>query len=129
MSLFDELHRRNVIRVIVAYLAAAWLVIQVADTVFPALDLPQSALTILIIVVGIGFVPVTVISWAFDLTPDGLKRDADIAEGPQTRRQLDRVIIVVLARVKRLTEVRLALAERLRGVRFGSCPERKLYPA
>ena len=101
MSLFTELSRRNVIRVIVAYLAGAWLLIQVADTVFPAYGLPPGALTALITVLVIGLVPVAIVSWVFELTPDGLKRDADVAPGaaaaPGRTRRLDRIIIVVLA--------------------------------
>lgn len=74
-----------------AYLAGAWLLIQIADTVFPALGLPESALTILIIVVAIGLVPAFVASWAFELTPGGLKRDEDVTPAesiaPQVRRR------------------------------------------
>ncbi len=101
MSLFAELKRRNVLRVLIAYLAGAWLLIQIADVVLPRLGVPDRALTILIIVVAIGFVPAVVISWAFEWTPDGLKRDAEVAPGesiaPQTGKTLDRVIMVVLA--------------------------------
>ena len=101
MSLFVELKRRNVIRVLVAYLAGAWLLIQVADTVFPAYGLPPGALTALITLLLIGLVPVTVVSWVFEWTPEGLKRDADVAPGakgvPGAARRLDRIIMVVLA--------------------------------
>ena len=101
MSLFVELKRRNVIRVLVAYLAGAWLLIQVADTVFPAYGLPPGALTALITLLVIGLVPVTVVSWVFEWTPEGLKRDADVAPGttgvPGAARRLDRIIMVVLA--------------------------------
>jgi TolB-like protein len=101
VSLFVELKRRNVIRVLVAYLAGAWLLIQVADTVFPAYGLPPGALTALITLLVIGLVPVTVVSWVFEWTPEGLKRDADVAPGakgvPGAARRLDRIIMVVLA--------------------------------
>jgi TolB-like protein len=101
VSLFVELKRRNVIRVLVAYLAGAWLLIQVADTVFPAYGLPPGALTALISLLVIGLVPVTVVSWVFEWTPEGLKRDADVAPGakgvPGAARRLDRIIMVVLA--------------------------------
>ena len=101
MSLFVELKRRNVIRVLVAYLAGAWLLIQVADTVFPAYGLPPGALTALITLLLIGLAPVTVVSWVFEWTPEGLKRDADVAPGakgvPGAARRLDRIIMVVLA--------------------------------
>jgi TolB-like protein len=101
VSLFAELKRRNVIRVVLAYLAGAWLLIQIADTVFPAYGLPESALPILITVLAIGLIPAVIVSWAFELTPAGLRRDTDIASGesiaPNTGKKLDRIIMVVLA--------------------------------
>lgn len=101
MSLFAELKRRNVVRVVLAYLAGAWLLIQVADTVFPAFGLPESSLAILITLLVIGLIPAVVVSWAFQLTPEGLRRDAEIAPSesiaPRTGRKLDRVIMLVLA--------------------------------
>ncbi len=101
MSLFAELKRRNVIRVAAAYLAGSWLLIQIADTVFPAYGLPDSALSVLITILAVGLLPAIFISWAFEWTPQGLRRDADVAPGesvaPQTAKRLDRAIIVVLA--------------------------------
>ncbi len=101
MSFLAELKRRNVIRVLIAYLAAAWFLIQIADTVVPAYGLPDALVGILITVLAIGLIPVVIISWAFEWTPAGLRRDADVAPGesiaPQTGRKLDRIIIVVLA--------------------------------
>jgi len=101
LSLYAELKRRNVIRVAVAYLAGAWLLIQVADTVFPAYGLPPSALTALITLLATGLVPVAVLAWVFEWTPEGLKRDTDVAPGDSvsgvSARRLDRIIMVVLA--------------------------------
>ncbi len=101
MSFLAELKRRNVIRVLIAYLAAAWFLIQIADTVVPAYGLPDAAVGILITILAIGLIPVLIISWAFEWTPAGLRRDADVAPGesvaPQTGKTLDRVIMVVLA--------------------------------
>lgn len=100
MSLFAELKRRNVIRVVAAYVAGAWLLIQVADTVFDAFGLPASAMSILITVLAIGLLPVAAASWAFELTPEGLKRDADVAQTGSapaaSGKRLDRIIIAVL---------------------------------
>ena len=101
MSLLAELKRRNVLRVLIAYLAGAWLLIQIADVVLPRLGVPDQVLTILIIVVAIGFVPAVVVSWAFEWTPQGLKRDGEVESGTsiaqQTGRMLDRIIMVALA--------------------------------
>ncbi len=101
MLFLAELRRRNVIRVLIAYLAAAWFLIQIADTVVPAYGWPESVVGILITVLAVGLIPVVIISWAFEWTPEGLRRDADVAPGesiaPQTGRKIDRVIMVVLA--------------------------------
>ena len=101
MSLFEELKRRNVLRIGLAYLAASWLLIQVADTIFPAYDFPESALTSLITILGIGFVPALVLAWVFQFTAGGIKRDRD-ADSPvdtmaRESRLLDRIIMLVLA--------------------------------
>jgi len=100
MSLIAELKRRNVIRMAGLYLVGAWLLTQVASTVFPAFDVPGWALRALIIVLVIGFVPALIFAWAFELTPEGIKRDAEVKPeesiAPQTARRMDRMIIAVL---------------------------------
>ena len=101
MSLFDELKRRNVIRVGTAYVVAAWLIIQVVETVFLNLGLSQSAFRVVVLVLAIGFVPAIVFAWIFQVTPAGLERDrggpAAAPSSPSVVRWLDRAIIVVLA--------------------------------
>lgn len=80
-TFFEELRRRNVVKVAAAYAAAAWLVAQVAETVFPVFDLPDQLLRALFIALGIGF-PVTVIlAWIYDLTPEGIRRTDDLPAG------------------------------------------------
>lgn len=99
-SFFDELKRRNVVRVVGLYLVGAWLLIQVASTMLPAFDAPSWLLRGLIVTLAICFVPALILSWIFELTPQGLKRDEDVRPGepiaPQTARRMDRLIIVVL---------------------------------
>src|SRR5262249_31028556 len=99
--LIAELKRRNVIRMAGLYLVAAWLLVQVGSTLLPVFDAPAWAMKVLVSTLAIGFLPALIFSWVFELTPEGLKRDADVpaAEsiGPQTARRLDRAIIVVLA--------------------------------
>jgi len=93
-----ELKRRNVIRMAGLYLLGAWLVTQVAETLLPAFDVPTWVLRAIIIVLALGFVPALVFAWVFELTPDGLKRDAEVASAasiaPQTARRMDRLILV-----------------------------------
>src|SRR4029079_11572846 len=100
-QLLAELKRRNVIRMAGLYLVGAWLLTQVASTVFPAFDVPGWALRALIIVLMIGFVPALIFAWVFGLTPQGIKRDAEVKPeesiAPQTARRIDRMIIAVLA--------------------------------
>jgi TolB-like protein/Tfp pilus assembly protein PilF len=101
MSLITELRRRNVIRMAGLYLVGAWLLTQVAGTVLPMFGAPEWIARSVVLVLAIGFVPALVVAWVFELTPEGLKRDDDVAPGdsiaPQTARRMDRAIIAVLA--------------------------------
>jgi TolB-like protein len=100
MSLFAELKRRNVFRVAVAYIVVAWLLLQVGDTLAPALHLPDWVNSALAFFLILGFPLAIFFAWAFELTPEGLKlekeveRDTSIA--PVTGRKLDRAIIALL---------------------------------
>lgn len=101
MKLFNELKRRNVFRVAAAYAVSAWLIIQVVETIFPAFGYGTAAIRIFVILLAIGLVPTLVLSWIFELTPDGLKLDKDVRPGEsiadRTGKLLDRGILVVLA--------------------------------
>jgi adenylate cyclase len=78
VSFFNELKRRNVFRVAITYLAAAWLLTEVADTLFGAFGIPDWATRFIIIVLALGFLPALVFSWVYELTPEGLKREKDV---------------------------------------------------
>lgn len=97
---FSELKRRNVFRVGTAYLVVGWLLIEVSDTVFPRLGLPEWTVTLVVAVLLIGFPLALVISWVYELTPEGLKLDAEVPPEqsitPTTGRRLDRLILVGL---------------------------------
>jgi adenylate cyclase len=84
MSLYNELKRRNVFRVAIAYLAGAWLLIEVAGTLFPAFGVPDWAVRFVVIVLALGFLPALIISWAYELTPEGLKREKDVVRDAST---------------------------------------------
>ena len=75
MSFIAELKRRKVFRVAAAYLVAAWLLIQIVETVFPAFGLDNASFRILVIALAIGIVPVVVLAWAFELSRSGLQLD------------------------------------------------------
>ena len=97
MSLLGEIKRRKVFQVAAVYLVVAWLIMQVVDVVSGPLLLPDIFARIVILVLAIGF-PITVlISWAFDLTPDGAVRDTGAATFPQGRgRRIEYVLIGLL---------------------------------
>jgi TolB-like protein/Tfp pilus assembly protein PilF len=99
-NFFDELKRRNVIRAAGLYLVGAWLLTQVASTVLPMLGAPDWLPRSIVILLAIGFVPMLIFSWVFELTPQGLKRDEDVRPeesiAPQTGRRMNRMIIAVL---------------------------------
>src|SRR5437867_1005389 len=100
INFFSELKRRNVLRMAGLYLVGAWLVVQVAGTVLPMFGAPEWLPRTIVVLLAIGFVPAVIFSWVFELTPQGLKREDDVAREqsitPQTGRRMDRMIIVVL---------------------------------
>ncbi len=99
MSLFAELKRRNVVRVAIAYGVVAWLLAQVADLLFGAFDAPDWALRTFIIVLFLGFPVALLLAWAFELTPEGIKRESSVPSDMPARssRKLDTFIVGVLA--------------------------------
>jgi adenylate cyclase len=82
-SFFAELRRRRVIRVVVLYAIAAWVIIEVAATVLPAVNLPEWTVTLVIMLLALGFPIAIVVAWAFDIGPGGIHRTAPLLE-PQT---------------------------------------------
>src|SRR3990172_5490773 len=101
MSLFDELKRRNVFRVGIAYLVLGWVLLQVVEVVMPILVLPDWVARLVLLLLGIGFPVVLVFAWAFELTPEGVKREKDVDRSQSitstTGRKLDYTIIGILA--------------------------------
>jgi TolB-like protein/Flp pilus assembly protein TadD len=101
MSFLGEIRRRNVFRVAVAYAAIAWLAIQVASIVYPAFELQPWAMQLTLVMAAVGFVVAVILAWLYELTPEGIKRAADVPESAGTARmsgrKLDFVIIGVLA--------------------------------
>lgn len=100
MNFISELKRRNVIRMAGLYLVGAWLLTQVAATLLPVFEAPGWVMKTLVGILAVGFIPAMIFAWVFELTPDGLKRDADIPEAqsvaPQTARKMERSIIILL---------------------------------
>src|ERR1700682_5876837 len=94
---FGELKRRNVYKVAVAYAVVSWLLIQIATQVFPFFDFPNWAVRLVVLLLIIGF-PVTLIfSWAFEITPEGIKRESEVEPGKSISRRTGRKIIGLAA--------------------------------
>jgi TolB-like protein len=100
MRLLEELKRRNVFRVGAAYVVLGWLVIQVTETISPALSLPEWTLPFVIWVGVIGLPFILFFAWAYEITPDGIKREAEVIRSESvthvTRRKLDVALVVLL---------------------------------
>ncbi|WP_223789643.1 tetratricopeptide repeat protein [Marinicella meishanensis] len=100
MSIFQELKRRNVFRVTAAYVVIAWLLLQVGDVVFEALEVDASANRLLMALVLLGLIPTILFAWAFEMTPEGIKRDKDVvrdeANEQRTAKKLDYLTLGVL---------------------------------
>jgi adenylate cyclase len=100
MNLLEELKRRNVFRVVLAYLVLGWLVLQVADVLVDALELPVVWSKAVVALIVIGFIPAVVFSWVYELTPEGLKKESEI-EAEQsitghTAKKLNHTIVFLL---------------------------------
>ena len=78
-SFFSELRRRNVFRVALTYAVVAWLLIEIASVLLPLVDAPESIITAFVVLLALGFLVALFISWAFEMTPEGLKRTQDLS--------------------------------------------------
>jgi hypothetical protein len=99
-QLFEELKRRNVFRVLLAYLAVGWLVLQVVQLVLESTSAPDWVMQVFLLAVAVGFPFAVLFAWAYEMTPDGIKRqkevDRDKSITQQTGRKLNYTIIMVL---------------------------------
>jgi len=102
-QLFEELKRRNVLRVAIAYLVATWLVLQVADIVLEIIAAPAWVAQVFLLLFALGLPFVLIFSWAYELTAEGLKREKDVDRSKsitsRTGRKLDMVTIGMLVAV------------------------------
>ena len=100
VNLFSELQRRNVFRVTVAYVVSAWLLAQVADLVLDNIAAPDWVMQTILLVLALGLAPVVFFSWAYEVTPDGIKRESEVDRSQSithvTRGKLDRTITFLL---------------------------------
>ncbi len=119
MNFFAELKRRNVYKVAVAYAVVAWLLIQAASIFFPAFDAPPWVMKIFIIVIIFGFPVALIFSWAFEITPEGIKLESEIEPSRSIKGRTGRKIVAMT----------IALGcRRGRSVRVSVCPFEIVYP-
>ena len=100
MSLFNELKRRNVIRVAIAYAVIAWVLMQIGNILFTTLELGSEPGKILLAILLLGFIPAIIFAWAFEITPEGIKKEKDVERDASitnlTAKKLDMVTIGLL---------------------------------
>ena len=96
MSFFDELKRRNVVRVGLAYGIASWVFLQVADLVLENIEAPSWVIKALMLIVLLGFIAAVVIAWAYEITPEGIKADTAVHLAPVTAGNTDRKLIYAI---------------------------------
>jgi TolB-like protein/Flp pilus assembly protein TadD len=95
MNFFSELKRRNVYKVAVAYAVASWLLIQIATQVFPFFDIPNWAVRLVVLLLVLGFPVALILSWAFEITPEGIKLESEIEPNKSIKRRTGRKIVAV----------------------------------
>jgi TolB-like protein/cytochrome c-type biogenesis protein CcmH/NrfG len=92
-NFFSELKRRNVYKVAVAYAVVSWLLIQIATQVFPFFEIPNWAVRLVVLLLILGFPVALILSWAFELTPEGIKRESEVAHEQSKTRHTGRRIV------------------------------------
>ena len=94
-SFFSELKRRNVYKVAVAYAVVSWLLVQIATQVFPFFDIPSWAVRLVVLLLVLGFLVALILSWAFEITPEGIKRESEIEADKSITHHTGRKIVAV----------------------------------
>ena len=101
MSFYEELKRRNVVKAAVLYVVASWLILQIADVLFDAMELPSTWVRLVLAILILGFPLALIFSWVFEITPEGLQREKDVDRSQSitadTGRKVNVLIIVMLA--------------------------------
>ena len=92
---FGELKRRNVYKVAVAYAVVSWLLIQVATQVFPFFEIPNWAVRLVVLLLILGFPVALILSWAFEITSEGIKRESEIEPDKSITRHTGRKIVAL----------------------------------
>src|SRR4029077_8951491 len=92
-NLFGELKRRNVYKVAVAYAVVSWLLIQAASILFPTFEAPAWVMKVFVALLVLGFPIALIFSWAFEITPEGIKRESEVADDQSISAHTGRKIV------------------------------------
>jgi TolB-like protein/Tfp pilus assembly protein PilF len=95
INFFSELKRRNVYKVAVAYAVVSWLLIQAASILFPTFDAPPWMMKVFVVVLVLGFPAALIMSWAFEITPEGIRRESEVGPNESVRRRTGRKIVAL----------------------------------
>jgi TolB-like protein/Flp pilus assembly protein TadD len=129
-NFFSELKRRNVYKAAIAYAVVAWLLLQAASILFPTFEAPPWVMKVFVAVIVLGFPVALVFSWAFELTPEGLKRteDVDVTKSvtKSTGRKLDFVIIAILLLIIGIFAYQRFVAQKVRSAAESQVPEKSI---
>src|SRR5262245_54565623 len=90
---FGELKRRKVYKVAIAYAVVSWLLIQIATQVFPFFEIPNWAIRLVVLLLILGFPVALILSWAFEITPEGIRRESEVGSRGSIRKQTGRKIV------------------------------------
>ena len=100
MSFFEELKRRNVFRVGIAYGVAGWVLLQIADLVLDNVTAPEWVMHVLMLLVALGFIAALVVAWAYEVTPEGIRRESDVDRSQSvtqhTAKKLDMITLAAI---------------------------------
>jgi len=96
-NFLSELKRRNVYKVAVAYAVISWLIIQIATQVFPFFEVPNWAVRLVVLLLILGFPAALIFSWAFEITPEGIKRESEIEPSKSITRKTGRKLVAMTA--------------------------------
>ena len=126
---FEELKRRNVFRVAVAYVIASWLVLQVADIVLQGIEAPAWVMKVFMLVLALGFPFVLLFSWAYELTPEGIKKEVEVDRQqsitPHTGRKLNIITIAMLLGVLGVVVIERTMMHPEQGAPVAAVPTEK----
>ncbi|MEY2496247.1 MAG: hypothetical protein QOJ45_2739 [Verrucomicrobiota bacterium] len=124
----SELKRRNVYKVAVAYVVVAWLLIQAGSILFPTFDAPAWAMKILVVLLVLGFAPVVIAAWAFEITPEGIKRESEVDPDRSIKHHTGRKIIAGTVIVAVIAAALLAFQLIRRPPALGNEPSGSILP-